>query len=100
VWQELLRRGGLDAAYAEGALLAAEKSKDYNGDRSRDEYFPFGALSYAQMLHVKTLRVVSLARKQLAGGVPTFEGIADSILDLMNYAAFGVERMRREEKGE
>lgn len=95
LWRELERRGGLDAAYAAGALLAAEKSKDYNGDRSRDEYFPFGALSYAQMLHVKTLRVVSIARKQAAGGKPTFEGLADSMLDLMNYAAFGVERMRR-----
>lgn len=74
-------------------LLSAKKARDYQGgDVSRDAYFPFGAKSYVQMLVVKTNRLVSLANQD---GKAIHEGMADSARDIINYAAFLVERLER-----
>ena len=88
---ELKSRGGVLAALAEAGLLYLKKSADYNGDGiDSSEYFPFGALSYAQMLHVKATRFNALARKDFAGGDVNFEGQRDTALDIINYAAMYV----------
>ena len=74
-------------------LLAARKAQDYQGGSvHRDEYFPFGAKSYITMLVVKVKRLVSLANQDTQ---PVHEGMVDSARDLINYAAFFVERMER-----
>jgi hypothetical protein len=96
VLDELARRGGHPGALAKAALLAITKSQDYNdGQRlceptqiDRSAYFPFGPVSYAQMLHVKAMRFVSLAAKELRGDTPNFECLRDTALDLINYAGF------------
>jgi hypothetical protein len=101
--EELARRGGHPGALAEAALLCARKSEDYNvgawgaGDMhrvDRSAYFPFGAVSYAQMLHTKAMRFVSLAKK---GGPASFEGLRDTALDIINYAGFFAAAQKNEE---
>lgn len=93
---ELKRRGGHPGALAEAALLCIRKSQDYNNDQrgvdphnvDRSSYFPFGTLSYAQMLHTKAQRFNSLASKQLLGEAANYEGLRDTALDVINYAGF------------
>ena len=69
-------------------LLATRKSEDYQSAIVKlKDYFPFGDKSYVQMLHLKTLRLVSLAENP----TPNFEAAQDSVLDLINYAVFYLE---------
>ena len=77
----------------EAAALASRKSKDYNGGPSRDDYFPFGQYSYTQMIHTKALRLQSLTLNEEE---PNFEGIRDTLLDIINYAAFNLNAIDRE----
>lgn len=94
--EELARRGGHPGAVAEAVLLCAKKSADYNQGMGHEDihnvdrtaYFPFGAVSYAQMLHTKTQRFNSIVKKVLSGGEPNFEGLRDTALDIINYAGF------------
>lgn len=75
-------------------ILSNKKAQDYQGGGvSRDAYFPFGLKSYVQMLVVKTNRLVSLAEQADA---PKHESVADSAKDIINYAAFLVERLERD----
>lgn len=94
---ELRRRGGYADAVGEAMALVERKSQDYNGTAepgaARDAYFPFGLASYAQMVHTKALRLVSLAQQQ--SGAPQFESARDTCLDLINYAAFCADWLRR-----
>lgn len=83
-------------AYCEAYLLQARKAGDYQASVARDEYFPFGPLSYVQMLWTKVLRLRSLVTKK---GDPAFESIRDTALDLINYSAFLVERLERDKNG-
>lgn len=97
--EEVLRksREGCDpllAAFAEAYLLQARKAKDYNVI-SRDAYFPLGLASFATMLNVKSMRLVSLAAKH---DTPVFESAYDTALDLINYSAFLAEWLNRQEK--
>ena len=99
---ELSKRGGHPGALADALLLALKKSQDYNQgastdphDIDRSEYFPFGSLSFAQMLHTKALRFSSLVRVEMGGNEPNYEGLMDTALDIMNYAAFYVDSKRR-----
>lgn len=92
---ELVNRGGHPGALAQAALLCIRKSEDYNHgqahnphDVDRKEYFPFGVVSYAQMLHTKSMRFNSLTRKALDGQDSNFEGLVDTALDIINYAGF------------
>lgn len=101
--ESLARRGGTLKACADAQLLCLRKSADYNQtgggagtfSASLDDYFPFGLKSYAQMLHTKSQRLVSLALKGEAAG---FEGPRDTMLDLINYASFGADWLYREEQ--
>lgn len=93
--KELKDRGGHPGALAEAALLCIKKSEDYNHGKSpnphdvdRSNYFPFGAVSYAQMLHTKAQRFNALVQKQLDGKESNFEGLHDTALDIINYAGF------------
>ena len=100
--QELASRGGHPGALAEAALLCIRKSQDYNqGGMTTDPhkidragYFPFGALSYAQMLHTKSQRFNSLVKKD---GVANFEGLRDTALDIINYAGFYIASLEKKE---
>ena len=84
--------------FKEVTQIAIKKSQDYNNGadkpKSRANYFPFGLLSYAQMLHTKTQRLNSLAQQTKK---PNNESIRDTLLDLINYASFAVEAI---DKGE
>lgn len=71
----------------EARALATKKDQDYGkGGITRDSYFPFGIVSYAQLMHMKTLRICSLV--QPGAGTPNFESLEDSIKDLYNYTRF------------
>lgn len=101
----LAERGGHPGALAKAALLCIRKSQDYNQGMGADPhtvdrsaYFPFGAISYAQMLHTKSMRFNSLVKKQLNGGAPNFEGLLDTALDIINYAGFYVDSQDSEER--
>ncbi len=69
--------------------VLANKAEDYNGGIvKREDYFPFGVLSYAQMIHTKSLRIISVAEQSLQSKVPNNESLADSLIDIINYAIF------------
>jgi hypothetical protein len=93
--QAISARGGHPGALANAALVCIKKSQDYNHGQATDPhtidrtgYFPFGTVSYAQMLHTKSARFVSLTKKMAAGGEPNFEGLLDTAVDIINYAGF------------
>jgi hypothetical protein len=87
--EELLERlsqmDGAPGALGEAGLLAYRKGKDYNASVKRTDYFPMGLASYAQMLHVKSMRLVSLAT---AHKDPVNEKVRDTGLDIISYASF------------
>ena len=73
--------------------LLRRKSEDYQGglgesNFSKSEYHPFGHKSYQQMLHTKLTRIKSVSEKMERGEVVNFESLKDSVMDLINYAAF------------
>lgn len=99
--EELKRRGGHPAALARAALLCIKKSEDYNHGKivdphevDRSVYFPFGAMSYAQMIHTKSQRFISLVKKSNEGFGSNFEGLNDTALDIINYAGFYLDAER------
>lgn len=89
----LQRHGGNLAPLAEAGLVAVRKGKDYNTGVSRDDYFPLGLASYAQMIWVKCLRLVSFAKMPRS---EENEGVRDTLLDLINYAAFAADWLHRQ----
>lgn len=88
----------MSPVFKEVTQIAIKKSEDYNNGNgqpaSRAQYFPFGLLSYAQMLHTKAQRLNSLAQQDKT---PNNESIRDTLLDMINYATFAVEAI---DKGE
>lgn len=99
----LKQRGGHPGALAEAAILCAKKSLDYNAGKGtnihnidRSNYFPLGLASYAQMIHTKSERLLSLVRK--GGDDAIFESARDTCLDLINYAGFAADHLQREVK--
>jgi len=72
------------------AFLAAHDiramKRDYGGIK---DYFPFGAKSYIQMIHVKTKRLVNIAN--LTEAEIKNESVKDNLLDLINYASYMYE---------
>lgn len=71
--------------FADAYDLCSRRGSDYGG---RLKYFPFGFLSYAQMIHIKSTRIITLAE---SGMLPLGEPVLDSVLDLINYTAFLAE---------
>lgn len=88
----------MSPVFKEVTEIAIKKSQDYNNGNgqptSRAVYFPFGLLSYAQMLHTKSQRLNSLAQQDRT---PNNESVRDTLLDMINYATFAVEAI---DKGE
>lgn len=88
----------MSPVFKEVTEIAIKKSQDYNNGNgqpaSRAAYFPFGLLSYAQMLHTKSQRLNSLAQQDKT---PNNESVRDTLLDMINYATFAVEAI---DKGE
>lgn len=88
----------MSPVFKEVTEIAIKKSEDYNNGKScpdsRAKYFPFGLLSYAQMLHIKSQRLNSLVQQNKK---PNNESIRDTLLDLINYAAFAVEAINKGE---
>jgi len=78
---------------AEIVELRARKGQDYNSSVQLTDYFPMGHLSYFQMVHMKTKRAESLIDVLQTGGTPNFEGLRDTLLDLLNYTTFWVEAL-------
>lgn len=69
--------------------LVDRKGEDYNANAIQlHEYFPFGDMSYQQMIHMKVLRMRSLLGK---GSAPNFDSLLDSVYDLVNYSVFYLE---------
>lgn len=104
--EALEQHGGTFAAVAQAQKLVLKKSEDYNrsaldkdgsDSAARDVYFPFGNVSYAQMIHVKALRINSLVDAELKGWPVNFEGLKDTALDIINYGSFLAERLIREQ---
>lgn len=89
------KRSKIPGPLIEAAALAAKKGQDYNDGVPRSAYFPLGLASYAQELHKKSLRLVSLAKRP--GSRPRNESVRDTALDMINYACFLAEAI---DKGE
>lgn len=65
--------------------IVVAKHQDYNKAVELSAYFPFQDKSYIQMLHVKAMRLVSLASTNQE---PNFESVQDTVIDMINYAVF------------
>lgn len=88
--EEALR---ISPIYHEITKLRKQKGKDYNDGFEINDYFPFGHESYAQMLYMKVTRFISLVNQHRKGQTPNFEGIRDTVLDLLNYATYYLENL-------
>lgn len=76
--------------------IVVKKHEDYgNADLGLHAYFPFGLPSYVQMMHVKTQRLVSLAKDKRE---PNFESVKDTLKDLINYAVFTLDHLEGDPK--
>jgi hypothetical protein len=76
--------------------IVVKKHEDYGNDRrGLHSFFPFGAVSYVQMLHVKTQRLVSLVEN---GQAPNFESIEDTLLDSINYSVFMLDYLNQKKE--
>lgn len=74
--------------------LRIRKGSDYdNVPGGKAAYFPFGHLSYAHMVMTKALRMQSLLQAMLQGKSINFEGLDDTMRDLVNYATYYAEAM-------
>lgn len=81
--------------------LVIKKSQDYNNGGHDDvhTYFPFGMASYSQMIHVKSMRLVSLAKQEMRGAdKPNFESVKDTLLDMINYCVFALDAIAKREQ--
>ena len=90
----------ISSAFMKAHGLRVSKGNDYGNQTQKElfDYFPFGHMSFAQMIHVKAKRIVSLADKERMGIEPNHESIKDSVLDILNYASYYYEWLESEEK--
>ena len=82
--------------FFQAALLREKKGEDYNDGLCINDYMPFGHASYTQMVYLKGMRLRSLATLIMQGKKPNFDGILDTLLDLINYASFYGEAMGKD----
>jgi hypothetical protein len=71
--------------------LVVKKGEDYNKNVKLEAYFPFHDKSYIQMLHLKAVRAVSLADVN----TPNYEGMKDTLYDLINYCVFYLDYLEK-----
>lgn len=74
--------------------LRAKKGNDYNSGPQLKDYFPFGHESYAQMVHLKSTRMLSQIAVLKAGKALNYDGILDTLEDMINYATFYAEAIQ------
>jgi hypothetical protein len=67
------------------AELVDKKDADYNNGFPLAQYFPFGGVSYIQMIWTKMLRLFSLVKDPREAN---FESIEDTIDDMIAYLVF------------
>lgn len=73
--------------------LSARKSADYNSETSLEAYFPFGNVSYVQMIHTKAQRLLNLTRKSSAAN---YESVEDTLVDLINYSVYYLKYLKEQ----
>ncbi len=73
------------------SLLRIKKGNDYNTGIQLNDYFPFGHYSYAQMVHLKATRMLSQIEVLKQGKSLNYDGIQDTLEDMINYATFYAE---------
>jgi hypothetical protein len=91
--------------------VLAKKTLDYNGDKvasnpnfklddPRADYFPFDDYSYMHMVDTKNNRLKSILKARLMGNKsdPNFEGIEDSIVDIVAYCMFWYSAIENRKK--
>lgn len=92
---EAAEREAMSPVWLELQALREAKGKDYNDvPGGRDAYFPYGHFSYAHMLQTKNLRIQSLLAAMQKGRPVNFEGLYDTVKDLVNYGTYYAEAMR------
>lgn len=92
---EAAEREAMSPVWLELQALREAKGKDYNDvPGGRDAYFPYGHFSYAHMLQTKNLRIQSLLAALQKGREVNFEGLYDTVKDLVNYGTYYAEAMR------
>lgn len=91
ILQEMDVRWKVSKQLVEVTKLSIAKSEDYNSETARDEYFPFGDMSYAQMIWTKASRAKNLVKRAMKGKGQHFEGIRDTLRDVINYATYWLE---------
>ena len=75
----------------ECAEIQARKSNDYQNENSRirqADYYPRGVMSIMELINTKTIRLWSVleAMENDPNYEPNFEGVEDSLKDLINYS--------------
>lgn len=88
---EMKVRWQVSPQLVEVTRLSLAKNEDYNSETKRDEYFPFGDVSYAQMIWTKGLRAMNIVKRAMKGKGQNFEGIRDTLRDIINYATYWLE---------
>ena len=79
--------------------MVAKKGEDYNsGEATLEQYFPFRDHSYIQMVHMKALRLVSLASLP-EGHSPNYDSTKDTLYDLLNYTVFYLQYLEQNNVG-
>lgn len=75
------------------AHLVGKKGEDYNrGQVKLSDYFPFGHISHAHMVHLKSMRLISLVSN--LGKQPNFDSIEDTLQDILAYTVFYLEALK------
>lgn len=91
ILEEMDVRWHVSNQLVEVTRLSMAKSEDYNSETNRDDYFPFGDISYSQMIWTKGLRAMNIVKRAMKGKGQNFEGIRDTLRDIINYATYWLE---------
>lgn len=83
----LKKLGGYYSVLGSAIEIYSKKSEDYNNESTVEDYFPFGNISYLQLIHMKYMRIMSVAK---SNSKPNYESLEDSLLDMINYCSFFV----------
>tara|TARA_R100000231_G_scaffold108138_1_gene80046 strand:+ start:480 stop:1088 length:609 start_codon:yes stop_codon:yes gene_type:complete len=79
--------------FEEATKVQIQKDHDYNSQSNLKDYFPFGLVSYIQMIYIKALRMVNIAKQKNIKN----ESMEDSLIDLVNYCSFMYKELKDKE---
>ena len=77
------------------AILVEKKSEDYDSGIALEEYFPMGDRSYFQMVWTKALRLKSIVLNERE---LNFEGLLDTVDDMIAYLVFFRKHLAKQQK--